>query len=112
MKSLIMLLILFSFVSNSCVAQKKNQFAILQHDYQDLFKGDSVMLFVGVENKFNTTSDEVLHPEKEIKGIRIKTIPRQLIMTPKYPGIFKATFKTSSGVKKVIFIAKPVSEEL
>jgi hypothetical protein len=50
--------------------------------------------------------------KKEIEGIRIKTIPKQLIMTPKYPGIFKAIFRTSSGVKKVIFIAKPVPKGL
>lgn len=112
MKSLIMLLILFSFVSNSCVAQKKNQYAIPQHCYQDLFKKDSVILFIGVENKFNTTSDEVHHPEKEIQGIRIKILPRQLIMTPKYPGVFNAAFKTASGVKQVVLVAKAVPEKL
>lgn len=108
MKTLTILLIVCFGISFPTVAQKTNKNTIPQRDSRDLFKGDTVILYIGIENRFKTNPNEKLSLEKETKGIRIKNVPGLISITPVYPGIFKINFKTPLGNQSVIFQSKPV----
>lgn len=111
MKSLIILLFLCTALSFFSVAQQRSQMSLPQRSWHELIIGDTVVLFIGVQNKFSLTSGEIVEPEKEIKGITAKNTTGDLVLLPKYPGVFTSVFNTPSGRKKVIMLSKPISLE-
>lgn len=93
-------------MSYTLTAQVKGEIKLPLEERHDLFNKDSIIIYIGIENKFVEDSNKIVQPEREIQGLRIKIKPEYLSIIPIHPGVFNVSFKTSSGSKKVILVAK------
>ena len=72
----------------------------------NLFKSDSTIIYLGVVNKFKINPGEKLNLDGEKRGVWVKQIDGIIEIVCSFPGIFPVSFKTESGVKKVVLVSK------